>query len=46
MGKHHIHICSYAKLRKMIEYLDFKNLKEYINKSVWLNGKLPEPLGN
>lgn len=28
----------------MIEYLDFKNLNEYINKPAWLNGKVPELL--
>ena len=39
MGKLHIHICNY-----MLEYLDFKNLNEYIKKPAWLNGKVPETL--
>lgn len=28
----------------MIEYLGFKDLNEYINKSVWLNGEISKSL--
>lgn len=35
---------THMQLRNMIEYLDFKNLNEYIKKTAWLNGKVPETL--
>ena len=35
---------THMQLRNMIEYLDFKNLNEYIKKPAWLNGKVPETL--
>lgn len=35
---------THMQLRNMLEYLDFKNLNEYIKKPAWLNGKVPETL--